>query len=190
MMKTTDGGVTWTVIPYTGTLYTSDLKFVPGTGNTFVSTGAAQTASGSSYSPDGGLTWTDYDNGMQRSAVSFFSPTVGYAGGFNIDATTDGIFKFTGVVISGINDKEFSKNVTVYPNPSNGLLNIKLENGIGKTIAINVFDALGRSAFHKTDVLNAGAYSNQIDISNLSKGVYMLQVQAGENISMRKVVIE
>ncbi|KAA9325382.1 T9SS type A sorting domain-containing protein [Adhaeribacter soli] len=190
IVRTSNGGVTWTsVTNYVGTMYTSDLAYVPGTPNTYVSTGANGT-NGSSYSIDGGQTWVDYDMGDQRTALTFYSPTVGYAGGFNQDATTGGIFKFNGTVISGLNDKEFSKNVKVFPNPSNGLVTIEVNKASGNTIAINVFDALGRSVISKNETLNGGSYANQIDLTSFTKGIYMLQVQTGENISIRKIVIE
>lgn len=188
LMKTSDGGLTWTPVTYTGMLYGNDLKYVPGTGNTYVSTGAATGFSGSSYSTNGGLTWVDYDNGFQRTALDFFSPTVGYAGGFNQDAVTNGMFKFTGTVINGVNNSEFSKAVSVYPNPSNGVFAIEMPATTGEAL-INVTDALGRVVYNKTEKLN-GAYNGQINLSNLGKGVYMLNIKTGENISMRKLIVE
>ena len=194
LYRTKDGGTTWAAVAYSGSgsLYLSDMKYVPGTTATYVSTGAGDSQlglSGSSYSIDGGTTWVDYDNGFQRTALAFFSPTVGYAGGFNTDATTNGIFKFTGTVISGISNKEFSKNIKVFPNPSNGLVNVELSKVNGGEVSINVTDALGRSVFAK-EVAVKGAYSTQLDLSNLKAGVYMLQVKTGENLSTRKLVIE
>jgi photosystem II stability/assembly factor-like uncharacterized protein len=185
LVRTTNGGTTWTPVAYTGTLYTSDIKHVPGTGDTYVTTGANGT-NGSSYSTNGGTTWTDYDNGFQRTALAFFSPTVGYAGGFNMDATTGGIFKFAGTVINGISNKEFSKNVSVFPNPSKGLVNVEVSKANGSNIAINIFDTMGRVVYTKSSALSA----TQLDLNNLANGVYMMQVQTGENISMRKIVIE
>jgi len=190
LMRTTNGGTTWTPVAYTGMLYSNDLKFVPGTGSTFVSTGASPApGSGSSYSKDGGLTWVDYDNGFQRTALDFFSPTVGFAGGFNTDAVTNGMFKFTGTVVSGINNSEFSKAVSVYPNPSKGVFAIAMPTTTDKAAVITVSDALGRVVYNKTEKLN-GAYNGQINLSNFGAGVYMLNIQTGENISMRKLVIE
>jgi hypothetical protein len=193
LRRTVDGGLTWTAVPYSGVLYTNDLDYVPGTTNTFVSTGSgpvAQGASGSSYSINGGVSWIDYDNGNQRLAVKFLNQTVGYTGGFNTDAVTYGIFKFNGTVVSGLKDAEFSKNLSVFPNPSNGLVQVKLDNGTGSNVTINVTDALGRSVFTKTESMNGGSFNKQIDLNHLGKGVYMLQVQTGENNTMRKIVIE
>jgi hypothetical protein len=191
IMRTTDGGVTWTpVANYTGNFYTSDIKYVPGTGNTYVSTGAATGAQGSSYSINGGQTWVDYDNGLQRTALDFFSPTVGFAGGFNTDAVTNGIFKFTSTVINGISDDEFTKNVAVFPNPTSGLLNIKFDNVAGNAVSINVTDVLGRTVLSKTEKVNGGLFSTKLDFNNYTKGVYTLKIQAGEKVSVRKIVIE
>ena len=189
MMRTTNGGTTWTQVAYTGDFYGYDLKFVPGTGNTYVSTGASTApGSGSSYSKDGGNTWVAFDN-LPLLAVDFLNPTVGFAGSLNSSATVGGIFKFNGTVISGINNSEFSKAVMVYPNPSNGVFAIEMPASSESVATINVTDALGRVVYNKTEKLN-GAYNGQIDLSNLGNGIYMLNIKTGENISLRKLVIE
>lgn len=190
LMRTTDGGATWTPVLYTGKIYGNDLKFVPGTTNTFVSTGAGDATlglSGSSFSSNGGVTWIDYDAGFQRTALDFFSPTVGFAGGFS--SATTGLFKFTGTVAMGINNSEFSKAVTVFPNPSAGKFTIDMPATAEKSAEITVADALGRVVYAKNEKLN-GAYNGSLDLSNLGKGVYVLNIKTGANISMRKLVIE
>ncbi|HSI91409.1 MAG TPA: T9SS type A sorting domain-containing protein [Adhaeribacter sp.] len=190
LMRTTDGGATWTPVQYTGIMYTNDIAFVPGTGNTYVTTGAATGVSGSSYSTNGGQTWIDYDNGLQRTALDFFSPTVGFAGGFNTDATTNGIFKFNGTVATGLSNTEFSKNLNIFPNPGNGILNIQLEKTNGSPVSLTLSDALGRQVYTQKEAAPAGAFNKQLELHNLPKGVYMLQVQTGDNMSVRKIVID
>ena len=53
LRETHDGGITWQTIIPVGTFQKSDLAFVPGTDNTYVSSG-----SGASYSFDGGHSWS------------------------------------------------------------------------------------------------------------------------------------
>jgi hypothetical protein len=62
-----------------------------------VSTGADATNgfTGSSYSMDGGLNWTDIDIGVQRTALGIADSLTMWAGGFTTSPTADGIFKWT-----------------------------------------------------------------------------------------------
>lgn len=95
LYETSDGGVTWTPVSNTGTCYSAGLAYLPGTTNKYVSTGAADGSSGASYSVDGGHSWTDYaaQAGVQMLAVDFVAGEYGWAGGFNTDDVTGGMFK-------------------------------------------------------------------------------------------------
>jgi len=96
LYTTSDGGNTWDAITPSGTPYSAGLSYVPGTGNMYISTGAASGASGASYSVDGGYTWTDYPEmfDIQMLSCDFVEGTTGWAGGFNTDEFTGGMFKY------------------------------------------------------------------------------------------------
>ncbi|MBM3404382.1 MAG: T9SS type A sorting domain-containing protein [Bacteroidetes bacterium] len=100
LCETMDGGVTWTEITFTGNCFTNDLGYIPNTANTYLSTGAdTQTpAAGVTYSYDGGHTWIDQTAtiGMQFLATDWVNPFTGWAGAFNVDPVTGGMYKFTG----------------------------------------------------------------------------------------------
>jgi photosystem II stability/assembly factor-like uncharacterized protein len=100
--ETTDGGVSWQAVAHTGTCFTNDLDYVPGTANSYVSTGAATGISGASFSHDGGHNWIEFDetNGIQFLATSWIDDETGWAGCFN-DQTNPGllgIYVYTGVL--------------------------------------------------------------------------------------------
>ena len=99
--RTIDGGVSWNLLSPTGNFFSNDFCYVPGTTNTWVSTGAATGASGASYSTDGGTTWLDFANtsGTQFLSVDFSSPTDGWAGAFNQSPTAGGVKKYIGNLI-------------------------------------------------------------------------------------------
>jgi photosystem II stability/assembly factor-like uncharacterized protein len=98
--RTNDGGATWTPLTPVGNFFDGDYCFVPGTINSYVSTGSATGFTGCSYSNDNGSNWTDFNGtqNIQHLAVRFFDNTTGWAGGFNTSATVGGIYKFTGEV--------------------------------------------------------------------------------------------
>lgn len=118
--RTSNGGQTWETVTPTGPFLTNDLNYVPGTQNTYVSTGAAEGAYGLSYSHDGGLSWTMFGgtSSKQFLAGDFFSNSVGYVGGFNENQYNSGMFRMIGELggtVSGpqivVNPLEISASV-------------------------------------------------------------------------------
>jgi hypothetical protein len=104
LCETSDGGITWVDVTSTGDVGTADFCYVPGTENTWVST-ESNTARvlGAAYSFDGGHSWAHAagTESNQFLAVDFVNNHCGWAGTFNVDATTDGIFKFIGLLQPG-----------------------------------------------------------------------------------------
>ena len=104
LSETTDGGITWTAVTSTGDAGTADFVYVPGTDNTWVST-ESNTARvlGAAYSYDGGHSWA-HAGGTEANqflACDFVNNHCGWAGTFNTDATSDGMFKFIGLLEPG-----------------------------------------------------------------------------------------
>jgi PKD repeat protein len=97
MVKTVDGGQTWSLIAVADQ-YLSDVSAVPGKVGMYVGTKISQTAEGnySAYSLDFGTTWTMIDDSVQYTNVAMFSETCGWAGGFNWDVNSGGIYKWIG----------------------------------------------------------------------------------------------
>jgi photosystem II stability/assembly factor-like uncharacterized protein len=98
LVESSDGGTTWTAITTTGNVFTNDFAYLPGTANTYVTTGAAAGFTGVTYSLDGGHTWIDdaATIGTQFLATRWYNSSIGWAGGFNTDATTGGMFRYIG----------------------------------------------------------------------------------------------
>jgi hypothetical protein len=76
-----------------------------------------------------------------------------------------------------------SKNVSVYPNPFNNLLNIDLLPGT-ETTQITLIDAFGKVILSQTITTN----SEKIDVSKLSDGLYILKAQSNNNIYQFKLL--
>ena len=100
LAETSDGGATWTTITYSGVCYGADFDYVPGTDNMYVSTGVNANDpayQGASYSLDGGHIWTTWDemSGTQLFGTTWVDGTIGWAGNFNVDEFTGGMYKYT-----------------------------------------------------------------------------------------------
>lgn len=99
LAETSDGGDTWTSISFTGTCYGADFDYVPGTDNMYVSTGVNfNDLYGASYSLDGGHTWTiwaELSQYVQLFGTTWVEGRIGWAGNFNLDEFTGGVYKYT-----------------------------------------------------------------------------------------------
>ncbi len=78
-----------------------------------------------------------------------------------------------------------SDSFKIYPNPSNGLVNIDIANYVGE-LQINVYDLNGRQVYSQ-NVSNFNN-SNAINLESLSTGVYVLKLN-GENLNHSEKII-
>jgi photosystem II stability/assembly factor-like uncharacterized protein len=101
--ETFDGGQTWALVTTTGTIYATDLSYVPTTPNTWVSTGSGGT-NGSSYSFNGGHTWTDFQGtqGALYMQMTWINNHCGWAGGVSTDSVENGTYKYIGFLIPAL----------------------------------------------------------------------------------------
>lgn len=97
--ETFDGGSTWTQVNATGTIFATDISYVPNTTKTWVSSGSSGNM-GSSYSFDGGHSWTQFvgTNGAAYMQMSWVNNHCGWAGGVNTTATENGAYRFIGLL--------------------------------------------------------------------------------------------
>jgi hypothetical protein len=190
LQRTDDGGQTWTsVTPTSGILYKSDISAVPGYPGFYVSTGGSSLAGqhGSSYSIDYGNTWIWLDS-VQYTAVKFYSPTIGWAGGFNLNSTQEGMYKWANPPLSA-EEVNFENSSSIYPIPSNGFVNIEFYSNTKDEVNITVYDVTGNAVFSYDDRKSTPIYKGVFDLSNLSSGVYMAKIKAGDKEFTKKIII-
>lgn len=83
------------------------------------------------------------------------------------------------------------KQMSVFPNPTNGLLTINAEGLGGNSVIITCQNLLGTTLLHKTATANNGKLNTSLDLSALPKGIYLVRVQEAAGASMvRKVVLQ
>lgn len=98
------------------------------------------------------------------------------AGNENAAASDNYIYE----IIEGL-DSHLSDGIRIYPNPSEGMLNIELE----RESTIRILTTSGRLVIVKNLVTN-----EVLDMSNLSQGVYILQVENETGISYHRFTIK
>ena len=75
-------------------------------------------------------------------------------------------------------DELVANNVTIYPNPNNGIINITLSSELSKNSTLEIYDAIGKLIV--TEALSGEL--NTLNISNLSNGIYSFRVLNNNNM--------
>jgi photosystem II stability/assembly factor-like uncharacterized protein len=187
LVQTTDGGKSWTAVSSFLPITPSTLVYVPQTDNSvlFV-TGLG----GSGFSEDGGTTWNRL-NTQRYSALSFASPTAGWA----TNAEPGQILRFLGNLTTAVVEQadahpEEFQLLQNHPNPYNPSTTIRFMIARQTAVKLQVFDILGREvATLVNDVRSPGAYSVVFEAGNLPSGVYLYRIHAGDFVQTKKMTV-
>ncbi|MEZ4827434.1 MAG: T9SS type A sorting domain-containing protein [Bacteroidia bacterium] len=92
------------------------------------------------------------------------------------------------VILTGLNDL-LDKALSVYPNPSTGAFQVAMNMDKTAPVTVSVYNMVGQMVYNKT-FGNVSAISESINLTGKEKGIYLLQVTAGENQVTRRIVLE
>ncbi len=77
-----------------------------------------------------------------------------------------------------------------YPNPFNPITTIEFELLKTSEVTLKIFSVIGEEvATLVSDRLSAGSYSFEWDASRLASGIYLYKLEAGEYVSVRKMIL-
>jgi PKD repeat protein len=93
-------------------------------------------------------------------------------------------------VLLSLEDFLGNGNVTVFPNPSNGQFNVRFSNLEGKALNLMVFDLRGVRVHNQLVNISGQVMESPVDLSDLSKGMYFVQVSSGTERQTIKVIVE
>lgn len=96
---------------------------------------------------------------------------------------------FTSERKKGTNKALKVNKLNFFPNPNDGKFTLEFEATNNATIEITVTDVNGKNVFKKA-VRGKGKYSQQIDISGESSGVYFLNLRQGKRTVTKKLLVE
>jgi serine protease AprX len=133
------------------------------------------------------------DNALDNVEVIDVTPA---AGVYTITVTHKGILKdfraqdFS-LIIDGVTDtngiasNELGAKIGVYPNPATDVINISMDASLDvNNTSIQLYDIQGRL------VKQSGTFVDKIDVSDLSAGMYMLNITKDGAIASKKIIIE
>jgi hypothetical protein len=138
-----------------------------------------------------------YLNGNAIPGDTTQSITITASGLYSVKITNSNGCSITSLAINviytplGIDEIAATPKLNLFPNPTSGTLNITVE-GLtsASSVTINIYDQLGRSAMETVQIPHGNTYLTQVDLHNLSSGVYIVHLQQGSNLVRQKLVIE
>ncbi|MDH5415584.1 MAG: T9SS type A sorting domain-containing protein, partial [Flavobacteriaceae bacterium] len=91
---------------------------------------------------------------------------------------------------SGISNRSITQELKVFPNPTNGLLNIELT-GYSNELNIDLYSLRGRMIYSEnlSDNSTDKVLSRQINLSRYGKGVYFVRITNEGESETKKVLV-
>ena len=135
---------------------------------------------------DSYIQWVNCDGDVPVDGERGFAFTPTVNGTYKAVHYADCIYETECITVANVGIGEVaSDDFKVYPNPSNGILNITLPS-VQDLTTITVYDLVGKVTFTQTV-----ANTDQVKLSlNDAKGIYTVEVKTATSTSTKRVVIE
>ncbi|MCB0518106.1 MAG: T9SS type A sorting domain-containing protein [Lewinellaceae bacterium] len=126
------------------------------------------------------------------SSNSVYLPTVSSPPSFVIDNTNCGVMLMVGPGNGNSNTLETAvlhTSPTIFPNPNKGNFTIELPNELsnGEGFKVSITDLSGKTVL--TQNFEAGAFRENIDIGDVSPGIYMVQILSNGFRQTEKLIV-
>jgi phosphatidylserine/phosphatidylglycerophosphate/cardiolipin synthase-like enzyme len=99
-------------------------------------------------------------------------------------------YRFKQNQTNGIATGSFSREVKLYPNPAQDNLTLELSAGKAAQASVSIFGMDGKVVMQEQHQLFSGSTQLRLDISSLTAGVYMLQINTAEGSYVNRIVVE
>ncbi len=146
----------------------------------------------------GATSWEWTFEGGEPATSNEQNPVVTYAAAGEYDVTltisngsdTDTKEMLDYIIVydpSGV-EEAFASKFNVYPNPTNGMLNIRYTE-INEVVEVNVIDNIGRVVAQRTLNPTGGSQLVSVDLTDLNQGIYQVQFLGAETAHVTKIVV-
>lgn len=139
------------------------------------------------------LQW--YFNGNAINGANGLTYTATNSGNYHIIATNSFGCSTSSdtvliTVVNGIAEGNALTDVAIYPNPNNGMFNVSFELINEANVIITVTDLLGKTVYEENLGNYSGPYNKQMDLTSLQKGIYLVNVQIGNDRINKRIIIQ
>jgi len=81
------------------------------------------------------------------------------------------------------------ENFAIWPNPTRGKFIVKFTSTSSEDISIDIFDIRGRAILSKK-YNNSANFTEELNISSAQSGLYMVRVNDGERVTVKKLIVQ
>ncbi|MFT4642524.1 MAG: hypothetical protein ACI89R_000361, partial [Candidatus Azotimanducaceae bacterium] len=145
----------------------------------------------------------DYDNGVGQfyyggtlvkeyalagsvDSIDFYATTISGAVAPSLAYYDD--FLIAETTLSTVNDELFTGAFGIYPNPTTGIANLKLEMDNASDVNVAVFNILGK-LLQSSNYTNVTNRTHSIDLSNQPNGIYFVRLTTNGQTETKKVIV-
>jgi len=89
-----------------------------------------------------------------------------------------------------IEEEILASAISLYPNPSNGQFNVSFDGLNSDEVSVSVFTIDGKQVYKQSFGAVMGQYLHSVDISQLAKGVYVVQINSEGHVLHKRLVVE
>lgn len=83
-----------------------------------------------------------------------------------------------------------TQSISLYPNPTNGMFNLNINNANSNQVIITVMDMQGKVVYNELDKNISAQYNKQIDLTDLAKGIYYVRLNIGSEVKIEKLIVQ
>lgn len=91
---------------------------------------------------------------------------------------------------TGIYESVNGMQVEIFPNPSKGDLTIRLTAEKEENLNLRIINSLGVTVFAENNIDVNSTYTNRVNVSNLSEGIYFIQLMNGTDTYVKKIIVK
>ena len=92
-------------------------------------------------------------------------------------------------VVLGTNDPNPFEDLSVFPNPTDGMLNIQFTMDKLQSVKIDILSLNGETIYQYTGSCN-GNFDKQVDLSSFAKGIYILRMVSDRGTLNEKIILK
>lgn len=137
------------------------------------------------------LSYQWFYNGLEVDGATADFLVISDLGNYSVEVTTEyGCTTMSDVYIfTGMGEIRGLHSFNVFPNPSNGQLNIEVQSTKNLRLKLEVFDQSGKLIYKERDAFSPGE-RKYLSLSELGPGIYMLRASNGSGFVQQRVVIQ
>lgn len=119
--------------------------------------------------------------------TSLYAPSINSPAAFFIAKLKDNVELTTN---SSLLQIENNSSLTIFPNPTSGVLQINYSSTEKNKLILNVSNSKGQIIYTDTVPQFQGNYKKNIDLGKHAKGIYFIEIIADKKRAMRKIVFD